>query len=316
MKSILLLFAFLDFATGATPTISRIVSGGSFTLNKIAAGGYASIFGTSLSDQTYVSVGGAQWPQTLGQTTVMICVSIAVPPAPESCSSPQLLYVSPTQINVLMPQLPIPLPYGASGLGANVYVMTGVGVGQVSSNTLLFALLAGAADIFSVGYECPIDGQAAAGDLPAPGTNCALSSTNSGQPGIMPLRGTITDTMGRLLDSANPAAVGGYYTIWLTGLDLNAPGELLINLQGWQPPLPIPGVGANGLTQVKPTFAGPSPQFPGMSQVNFQIPNTITGAPYNATWPCGSYSWEMSLSIGSTVQIPVKIGLADVLCGQ
>jgi uncharacterized protein (TIGR03437 family) len=209
--------------------------------------------------------------------------------------------------------------------GETVYVLTGAGNNQVSSNILSFTLLWDAPDIFVVGYECPIDGQAVAGDLPAPGTNCALSSTDSGQPNIMPLRGTITDTNGRLVDSANPAVVGGSYTMWLTGVNFSepawiliyTPSELVVGVGGWQPPLPTPTAYAEVGAATKPTFAGPSPQFPGLSQINFQIPTTITGG----AWPCGSYSWEVSVGIPSiiapgvrSVQIPLRIGPTDVPC--
>jgi len=332
MKSILLLFAFLDFAFGTAPSIVRIVSGGTFTPNQIAAGGYATIFGSSLSDSTYVSAGGTQWPVTLGQTTVMVCSGVGPQGAPlTGCNPAQLLYVSPGQINVLMPAILETLPEYISGVGEYVSVLTGTGSSQVSSNTLLVTLLWDAPDVLAVGRECPIDGQAANGTLPAYGTNCALSPYTPPQPGIMPLRGTITDTNGRLVDSANPAAIGGYYTIWLTGIDFSGPswalskfgpGELYVSLVGFQPPLPNPGNVAGDETGVptRVTFAGPSPQFPGLAQINFQILATISNGTAGL-WPCGSYAWELSVGFPSLVtpgatqvQIPLRIGPTDVPC--
>jgi hypothetical protein len=54
----------------AAPTISTIVSGGSFNPSKISAGAFATVVGSDLSDQQYTD--SVPWPKQLGATTVTI----------------------------------------------------------------------------------------------------------------------------------------------------------------------------------------------------------------------------------------------------
>jgi hypothetical protein len=112
--------------------------------------------GSGLADGAYIGNGGAPWPLTLGGTTVAICYSETAG-AQATCVSPQLLYVSPQRINVLMPNLWEPLPPEAYGLAETVYVVRGTGASQIQSNGVLFALLLESPDILLAGYDCPIN---------------------------------------------------------------------------------------------------------------------------------------------------------------
>jgi len=201
---------------------------------------------------------------------------------------------------------------------------------------VLVALQLDDPDILFVGYECAINA------VPSILINaCAFSGTQTNL--SYPRRGTVTDLEGRLVDSANPAVVGGYYTIWLTGLGNTPCGSvgvncdpldrsLTVNLSSFNLPSPVPAGYETMPTPlvVTPTFAGASPQFPGLEQINFQLAGsfagglsgteTLTGAPFVPLWPCANYTWEMTLSarqVGpatSTVQIPVVIRSGDVAC--
>jgi len=308
------LFAAL-ICTAQTPQVSRIVSAGSFG-TRIAAGAYATILGAGLADGTYIANGGAPWPLTLGGTTVAICYSETAGAQP-TCVSPQLLYVSPQQINVLMPNLWMPIPNGASGLGETVYVVRGSGASQIQSNGVLFTVLLESPDILLAGYDCPITA-----DYICPPLNSAKTESTDVR------RGTVTDLEGRLVDTANPVVVGGYYTIWLTGLGNglgNTPcvGFGLNNCVGvglvpFNPPSPLPAGYPTSLGgDVTPTFAGASPQFPGLQQINFQFAGSLI-----PSWPCANYTLEMTLSVAQSqqlfanlpVQIPVVIHSGDVAC--
>ncbi|HXP88901.1 MAG TPA: hypothetical protein VN841_29545 [Bryobacteraceae bacterium] len=277
-------------AQTATPQLKSVVSAGSFQPYKIASGAYATVLGTSLSDKVYI--GEMPWPLTLGGAVVMICYSPAV--GQQNCAAAQLLYVSPQQINVLMPTLQQKISPPSYGIGETVYVVTNVGGSELKSNSLLFALELDSPDILFVGYECPI------GTTPPKGVNCALSNTKT-QP-TNPIRGTITDAAGGLVDSANPAVIGGYYTIWLTGLGNTAyDPPLTFTLLPWK----------NVPLAIKPLFAGASPQFPGLEQINFQLPSAIAVSLDGSCQP----EWESDLYVsqglgtppGSSVQIPVVI---------
>jgi hypothetical protein len=74
------------------------------------------------------------------------------------------------------------------------------------------------------------------------------------------------------------------------------------------------------------SYVGPSPEFPGLYQVNFQLSAQIAGAGfpggYPPLFPCGDYNWEISLDAGqgyysaNLVQIPVVVKRGDVACAQ
>jgi hypothetical protein len=73
-------------------------------------------------------------------------------------------------------------------------------------------------------------------------------------------------------------------------------------------------------------YAGAVPQFPGLYQINLQIPLDIGEGPDGyGSWPCGDYGWDLTLaiSVGSSydsnpvsnpVQIPLLIKNGDVPC--
>jgi len=139
------------------------------------------------------------------------------------------------------------------------------------------------------------------------------------------VRGAITNQSGGLVFSGNPAKLGQYYTIWLTGLRFvqGIPNpDVSIVLQN----IPVYGL-LPTYAPVVPSFVGASPQFPGLFQVNFQLPSNPAGFWGYSPWPCGTYRWELDLSlyqggnaqtvlVGDPVlfQIPVSVNPSDVAC--
>jgi uncharacterized protein (TIGR03437 family) len=105
IKTSALVVMFAISAAGQTPTITSVVSGGSYNPEMLASGGLGTILGSGLSGSTY-SASGLPWPTTLGNTTVQVCYD------GESCVPAHLTYVAADQINF---QLPAGLTVGAFG---------------------------------------------------------------------------------------------------------------------------------------------------------------------------------------------------------
>jgi hypothetical protein len=72
-------------------------------------------------------------------------------------------------------------------------------------------------------------------------------------------------------------------------------------------------------------YVGASAQYPGLYQVNFQLPAVVAegkGWDYAKLYACGDYKWEISLDMGqglypaNLIQIPVVVKRGDVPCAQ
>jgi len=211
-----------------------------------------------------------------------------------------------------------------------------VTVGSVKSNTLTFQIKAYSPDIFFVGYDCLIDPSIQYRD-----TNCGLSPTEAPAQGpagpYQAYRGTLTDQSGNLVYSGNPAKLGQYYTLWVTGLGFNASTKQPSPRLDMEV-LNIPFYDAYQRKFLNPTtdwlfasFVGPSPQFPGLSQINFQLPTYwATGDASSSasglasfSWPalpCGNYDLELQLGVEQSyeqsllIDIPVRIKVGDFPC--
>jgi hypothetical protein len=151
-------------------------------------------------------------------------------------------------------------------------------------------------------------------------------------------RGAVTDQQGNSLTSGNPARVGQYYTVWLTGLGQFANGKPQAPVAMTFTDVPVFGYkGSIGLL-ADLTYIGPSPQFPGLYQINFQLPSAVVdgkaldyGANFSSGanfFPCGDYAWEISLNVeqqdmltrywiqANTVLIPIVVKNGDVACAK
>lgn len=291
------------------PTITAVTDGADFTMFP-SPYGYVSIFGEALSNGPY-QASSAAYPTQLGNTQVFLCIT---PVVNNSCTTLELAYVSPTQVNAVLPEF-----IGLVGATLNVYVITQAN--GTDSNAFQFTVYPWGPAIFVEGYDCSIDSRD-----PTAGIGCGLSS-NPSHPEV---RGAVTDTSGNVLWSGNPAKLGSFYTIWLTGLGYfstvstassvypngEPPGMVEVYLSNF------PATNSAAGTTAGATYIGPSPVYLGLDQINFQLPA-------NLPLPCGTYNVEMNLSVTENcyncllflqsipVQIPVAVHPGDISgCGQ
>ena len=161
----------------------------------------ATIFGSRLADSTVSAV--PQWPNALGGTEVHVVVN----PTQYDCNPCEqpagLLYVSPTQINFVVPDnLGVNGP--RSGFRARVVlirdgvrydnhddVFGGSGLIGVNSSGI------GDSAVFGVGYECLYSFSL------ADPTSCGVSWSQGQHRGAL---GAVTDTSGQLITSQNRSA--------------------------------------------------------------------------------------------------------------
>jgi uncharacterized protein (TIGR03437 family) len=303
MLKALLVLLFVASSYGQ-PLITQVVNSAD-GLPFIAPGSLISIFGSELSAQT--ASAEFAWPTALGGSSVLVCQT------PTQCVSAGLLYVSPTQINVYAP---------------TSWVTVRVSTGGATSPAALGEPSTVAPGIFEEGTDAPF----AAGWKAW--SSCNSTFANLSQP--LPIRGAITDSAGSLVQSSNPARPGRYYTIWLTGLavgsaELNYPDSLAVHFES----IPVYGYSGTTCESVGASFVGDSPQFPGLNQVNFQVPTDLLGSPsnpenYPPLFPCGQYKLDLTLNLlillygpdglsgyvwgGNSVQLPVLVEPGDVQC--
>lgn len=311
MKLMVILIAAASLGAQSVPNIAAIVSGGSFRTygsisgQALAAHGLATIFGSNLSDAEY-RAGGLPWPVSLGKTSVFIC-----DPKETACTALALTYAAPGQLNFLLPDGPLET-------GRIIFVRFASGGVNLHSNNYAVSLKAYVPDIFWVGYDCLVHLRFQNRD-----PNCGLSTQRSDKQQAD--RGAVTDLNGVVVSSSNRAKLGGYYTIWLTGLGLFQNGKPPYQVQMLLTNVPVYGYPGDTWMYGDPLFVGPSPQFPGLYQINFQLPISMaTSLPewqgYPPAWPCGNYEWEVSLDIGQgqesaeLVQIPISVRVGDVPC--
>lgn len=299
----ILLFALIVSPLFAQPKIS-IVESAALTRDRylggrvpLASNGLATIFGTDLADRPYYAA-MLPLPQILGDTQVLA-----------DGSPVGIIYADPHQINFLMPNGPGPRTFAS----VTVQVKRASGSDSFSAN-----VFGEAPGIFEVGYDCSTDTR-----FDDAGTPCGLGS--DWHNGSAMTRGAITDQSGRVVDSSNPARMGQYYTIWMTGLG-NVPKDFNLGTSDLGITVTdVPVYGYTGSTYIHPpvSFVGNSPQFPGLNQINFRLPEVLMGpgvAGYPPLWPCADYRFEISIQIDSSlasanlVQLPVRIQNGDVAC--
>lgn len=328
--AIVLLIYSCTFSGQTAPHIAAVVSGADFKPG-IAPGGFASIFGTNLSDVVHQAA--QPYPMTLGLTQVAFCqfgrITTAIDPS--HCQDVQLVYASPGQINFLVPTTFAQLAGGPPSVivvSVNGIVDDGASTGNYSEQNT--GLEKPEPRIFFEGWDCFIDTR-----FQDANKNCGLTQTQ-GQT-YQAVRGAITDQQGHLLTSSNRARPGQYYSVWMTGfwtpLVLGTYGNdysvALTNIPEYQNGLLLPGDGFPWVFY--PSYIGQSAQYPGLYQMNFQlggvpqIDSNCEGCanPVPVPIPCIQYGFEVTLSIvqgfgvANLVQIPVSVLPSDLPgCGQ
>jgi uncharacterized protein (TIGR03437 family) len=268
-----------------------------------AVGSLVTLFGSNMASDTY-SAQTLPLPVRLGDVQVATCPSTDTQLM--QCTDVQLVYASPTQINFLA------CPNQSSSgciLSAGSQILTVFRSGHLPAKPIPFPMLAVAPGTFLEGYDCSFN---PLWNDPSP---CGLSGTHYSSK--QPLRGAVTDQVGHLLVSTNPAVFGRQYTIWLTGLGV---------FTNTKPPQPvgikISGTPTNAFYDVFPSYVGPSPQFPGLYQINFPWPSGIMGSIATSDiQTCGDYKMEISFNIyesneqdPNVFQVPLWVKNGDVPC--
>lgn len=282
------------------PTITSITSAADYS-SGITVEGYTAIFGNLLSSG--INSASQPYPSSLGGTTISICTAPAVTSA---CSQASIIYTSPTQVNVLVNKLPTGYP--PTNSTPNLYFFAAYG--GSAGPPLAVAYDQPALDMFSEGYDCYTDANPFQIFLDVL-KNCGLSPVPITKNQVR--RSIITDVNGSLVWSGNPARINGYYTIWATGLGLK-PGLQALSFQVSTTPQYSPSRSTITIP-IKALYTGETPQYPGLYQINFQLPSGVAH-PGGLVQKCG-LTIEVSLISGSkSAWLPIILSAQDNSCIQ
>jgi hypothetical protein len=279
MRYYLQFFAFASLAVGqTTPSITAITNAALPGMDvhapvRLQPRSMASIFGSNLSTATASTT--PPWATALGGVElhlVPLYVGCGTSTPPATCDIlATLIFVSPTQINFLVPDV-LPSAYGQQQLVLDAVILEN---GQrFDSGVLLYLSPVGDFAVFGVGYDCDFSLS-----LTQP-HSCGYSQTPG--PNTVPI-GAVTDVSGNLVTSENPIHQSQVIVLWSTGL-----GSMSINqstglLQQDNPNAVTFGIAQsntaggyniftfNWRTQI-PLWAGESPQYVGLDQINVAFP--------------------------------------------
>jgi len=282
MRYIFQFFALVSIAVGqTTPSITVITNAALPDLDEHPYGAVrlqprsmATIFGNNLSTETASTT--PPWTTALGGIELHF-VPLGVgcgtysPPTGGCDILASLIYVSPTQINFLVPDISAPVS-NQQDLPLDAVIV--IGGQRFDTGGLLYTSSIGDFAVFGVGYDCDFSLS-----LVQP-QSCGFSPT----PGqyTVPI-GAVTDASGNLITSQNPIHQNQIVVLWATGL-----ASLTLNqstgLRQQNSPTPLTfgisqsatasGSGAfnfNWTTQT-PIWAGESPQYVGLDQINVAFP--------------------------------------------
>lgn len=292
---------------GGSPKITQISDGASFYSSVVAPGSIASIFGTGLA-MTTKNADALPLPTTLAGAKVVICHDLYV------CEDAPLFYASPNQINLLIP--PDFNIGGYTGLQFTVSVNGIQDADSAAGSPAGAALYRIQPEAFEIGYDCWLQEYS---------PDCNLTWTPKS---TQPLRAAVTDKKGHPVTSKNPARIGPTYTLWLTGMGVDPIIKSDVSMG-----ISVPAYGYSGEANAGliVDFAGPSPQYVGLYQINFHIPPSILGTTgptaYPPLWPCGEYRWDQTYGIEqqgqwdipnmqNPVNLPILIEPEDAPCAK
>ncbi len=273
----------------------------------------ATIYGTNLADSAASSA--PPWVNTLGETEVHLASATCTDPSCDLIAG--LIYASPSQINFLVPDTADtgPILYRIVLLRDgeridNLYM--GPGPGRVIIDP------SGTADynvVFQTGYDCLFSAS-----LSDP-ASCGLSWT--GGEDRAPV-GAVTDALsGQLISTQNPIYQGRLVTLWMTALYGGVTLNSATGLRTANTIAPVAfGVAESGkdlttsFMSPMPLWAGESPQFIGLDQMNVEFP-TCTNAPLATTEKrYDAFLTYTSHETGSTARIylPFSVRPGDPDC--
>jgi hypothetical protein len=292
----------------------------------------ATIFGSNLAATAVPTA--PPWQKLLGGVEVHLVVGAYTPcattnpPATLVCELPaDLTYVSPTQINFVVPDIAV-TTYGQSQLYVRiVLIRDGVRFDNFACNTasciagtgLLTVDPGGDFAMFQVGYDCFF----------------SLSQTNPDACGFSQfqgqgrtLLGAMTDAKGNLITSQNPMHPGQLITLWVTGvggLSRNSASGLLQQTNPTKVSFGVSQIGGFDVPSLSqtPIWAGESPQYVGLDQINVVFPACATGSKatvekrYDAYMSFGPVLSSTGSGISSSsikVYMPLLMGVGDLDC--
>ena len=234
----------------------------------------ATIYGTNLAGTTASSI--SPWSPSLGGTEVHLVSDSCADPTCDLVAS--LIYVSPTQINFLVPDdgeksYAVPIGYRIVFLQSGQRIDNHYSQGYPGYPGYLYIdsfYIGDYSVVFQVGYDCLFSYS-----LSDPGA-CGLSWSQG--TGRAPL-GAITDAItGQLISSGNPVHQGQLLTLWTTGFQ----GGATSSTNGLLTAQIFPAIGfgvaalgkdlASGFMSPAPLWAGESPEYIGLDQVNIAFP--------------------------------------------
>jgi hypothetical protein len=273
----------------------------------------ATIFGTNLAD--IIASSTSPWTSPLGGTEVHLASDTCFE---SSCDLvAKLIYVSSAQVNFLVPDITVvgPTHYrivfvrDGQRIDDQSYMLGGPGRVIIDPS--------GSADynvVFQVGYDCLFSYSVSD---PA---SCGLSWVNGED---RALTGAVTDAIsGQLISSQNPSYQGRLITLWMTalygGVTLNSQSGLRTGNMIAPITFGVAQAGSDLTTAfVSPTplWAGESPQFVGLDQVNVAFPNCIN-PPATTEKRYDAFLSYTSLETSATVRIylPFVIRPGDPDC--
>jgi hypothetical protein len=282
---ILPIFLLVAVAFGqTTPSITNVtnaaIPGMDFPANSVALapGSMAIIFGSDFATSTFTAA--PPWQKSLGGVEVHFAEDACFDSNCELVAD--LIYVSPTQINFVVPSVPLyPDSHAHVWSTRIVLVKNGVrfddrtrmlgGPGRVYIDAVY-----GYADsaVFGVGYECLYSYSL---------TDPAACNLSWSQGEHRALLGAVTDAIsGQLIIADNPVHQGQILTLWMTGLTgdpwftdkpsfcfgVAQSGKDLPSGEGWCQSANSPAMAG--------MWAGKSPEYPGLDQANVTFPTCST----------------------------------------
>ena len=292
----------------------------------------ATIFGSNLADSIVGSP--SPWSSTLGGAEVHLASDTCFDASCDLIAN--LIYVSPAQINFLVPETTAagPVSYrivllrDGQRIDDQSYMLGGPG--------RLIVDPSGAADssvVFEVGYDCLFSSS-----LIDP-ASCGLS-WSTGQDRA-PL-GAITDAIsGELISSQNPVYQGRLITLWMTGLAGGVALDSQTGLQTGKKITPLgfgvaqfgkdiegtlgvvpatapntPSTPIGTFMSPTPLWAGESPQFVGLDQVNVAFPTCANVPAATSEKRYDAFLTYTSLQTGVTsrIYIPFDVRVGDPDC--
>jgi hypothetical protein len=306
-----------DGFSQATPSITNVTNAALPALALppksaiLAPRSIATIFGTQLADSTFSAI--PPWPEALGGTEVHLAEDSCYDSSCEFIAD--LLYVSPTQINFVVPDVDTTKLWSTRV----ILIRDGVrfddpsrmlgGPGRITIDALYNY---NQAIVFGVGYECLFSFS-----LTDPSA-CGLSWSPGGHRALL---GAVTNALsGELFTTSNPVQQGELITIWVTsipGMSRDAKTGLLqyaypfsIGFGVAQSGNDLPSTVAIGMEgefgkfQTAPAlWVGESPEFVGLDQVNVSFPlctSTTTAATEKRYDAFLTYT---SIETGATVRV-------------